>query len=150
MDIVYITLILCLVASNLDRLRRIFNWLLEYFTRPQEPQLIPYFNEEVHNHSTFTHSSLHHPDGSLAFLDYVPRYTVSIKESIALAVDSNDDHGGLFPGDSGVDPSIDSSIESLEEAHSGSEHIGSEEEREMREDPEAGTDDEIDELDDSD
>ncbi|KAF7371513.1 hypothetical protein MVEN_00006100 [Mycena venus] len=146
MDIVYITLILCLVASNLNRLRRIFNWLLEYFTRPQEPQLIPYFNEEEWGPPfPFLTNARSHLD----HFKPVSLYTVSIKESIALAVDSNDDHGGLFR-DSGVDPSIDSSIESLEEAHSGSEHIGSEEEREMREDPEAGTDDEIDELDDSD
>ncbi|KAJ7730345.1 hypothetical protein B0H16DRAFT_1469694 [Mycena metata] len=45
LDWLYVTLILCLIASNLTRLTSILQGLYAYFSRPHEPQLIPYFDE---------------------------------------------------------------------------------------------------------
>ncbi|KAJ7738636.1 hypothetical protein B0H16DRAFT_1465738 [Mycena metata] len=45
LDWLYVTLILCLIASNLTRLTSILQRLYAYFSRPRETQLIPYFDE---------------------------------------------------------------------------------------------------------
>ncbi|KAJ7761345.1 hypothetical protein B0H16DRAFT_1719514 [Mycena metata] len=45
LDWLYVTLILCLIASNFTRLTSILQRLYAYFSRPREPQLIPYFDE---------------------------------------------------------------------------------------------------------
>ncbi|KAJ7474549.1 hypothetical protein B0H11DRAFT_2195261 [Mycena galericulata] len=45
-DFMYLTLILCLVASNLGRLLRMLGWIHEYFLRARDPELVPYFDQE--------------------------------------------------------------------------------------------------------
>ncbi|KAJ7031885.1 hypothetical protein C8F04DRAFT_1185582 [Mycena alexandri] len=45
LDWLYITLIICLIASNLNRILSVLQWLFAYFSRAREPQLIPYFDE---------------------------------------------------------------------------------------------------------
>ncbi|KAJ7730321.1 hypothetical protein B0H16DRAFT_1469671 [Mycena metata] len=45
LDWLYITLILCLLASNLNRILWIGQQFLAYFSRPREPRMIPYFDE---------------------------------------------------------------------------------------------------------
>ncbi|KAJ7764478.1 hypothetical protein B0H14DRAFT_2633596 [Mycena olivaceomarginata] len=46
MDILTLTLVLCLLATNLNRLLVTSRWIWEYLCRPREPQLIPYFDEQ--------------------------------------------------------------------------------------------------------
>ncbi|KAJ7890322.1 hypothetical protein B0H13DRAFT_2341056 [Mycena leptocephala] len=46
MDILTLTLVLCLLATNLNRLLVTSCWIWEYLCRPREPQLIPYFDEQ--------------------------------------------------------------------------------------------------------
>ncbi|KAF8172993.1 hypothetical protein K438DRAFT_1772423 [Mycena galopus ATCC 62051] len=43
-DLAYIVLIVCLLASNVGRLWRLFSWLQNLLFRPVVPQLIPYFD----------------------------------------------------------------------------------------------------------
>ncbi|KAJ7658873.1 hypothetical protein B0H17DRAFT_345094 [Mycena rosella] len=36
-----------------------------------------FIHRGAHTHPTFTHSSVHIPDGSLAFIDFTPKYVIS-------------------------------------------------------------------------
>ncbi|KAJ7091037.1 hypothetical protein C8R44DRAFT_891725 [Mycena epipterygia] len=45
-DTLYIALVVCLLASSLNRLLRMLGWLRDYFLRPRNPDLIPYFDQQ--------------------------------------------------------------------------------------------------------
>ncbi|KAJ7711630.1 hypothetical protein B0H16DRAFT_1816469 [Mycena metata] len=45
-DPVYIALLICLLASNLNRILRISRWLFNYFNSSGEDDLVPYFNQD--------------------------------------------------------------------------------------------------------
>jgi hypothetical protein len=47
---------------------------------------IIFIHSGSHNHSMFTHSSVQNPDGSLAFMDYLPKYELSSLNSTATPI----------------------------------------------------------------
>ncbi|KAK6980844.1 hypothetical protein R3P38DRAFT_2807479 [Favolaschia claudopus] len=52
-DLLYYTLVVCLVLSNLNRIIWAVKTIYEYLTRPRAPQLVPYFDENGKFYSIF-------------------------------------------------------------------------------------------------
>ncbi|KAJ7833956.1 hypothetical protein B0H14DRAFT_2591166 [Mycena olivaceomarginata] len=46
LDLLSVTLILCLLASNFNRIVAIVLWVSDYLARPRGPRLVPYFDEQ--------------------------------------------------------------------------------------------------------
>ncbi|KAJ7658874.1 hypothetical protein B0H17DRAFT_345093 [Mycena rosella] len=45
-DILYVALTICVLASNIRRLQSLFRWLYSCLLRARNPVLVPYFDQE--------------------------------------------------------------------------------------------------------
>ncbi|KAJ7877422.1 hypothetical protein B0H14DRAFT_2567791 [Mycena olivaceomarginata] len=72
LDLLSVTLILCLLASNFNRIVAIVLWVSDYLARPRGPRLVPYFDEQ--GMSRFLFCSFIHPGDLIGMVRVGPDF----------------------------------------------------------------------------